>query len=233
MLGVTPTVVSQGPNDLRQLFLSSANDCTDLIADPLVGAAWAGPSVLDRLTVGALVGHLSRGILQVEWFLDADPLGMPSGDAVISASQYFAPFTDSRDLSSPTNRAVQDRGSERAELGQAAIVAELRACLQRLPARLAAEPADRRVEALGSSGIRGRILLLDEYLKVRVVDQTVHYDDLSRSVAGRSAPPVDRNACESAIATLVGAALARHGALAVLHALTRRECDTVEALRVL
>lgn len=233
MVGVTPVVVSEGPNDPRQLFLSSANDCTDLIADPLVGVAWTRPSVLERLTVGALVGHLSRGILQVERFLDADLPEVPSSGVLISASQYFAPFTDSSDLSSAMNRAVQDRGSERAELGQAAIVAELRTCLQRLPARLATEPADRKVEALGSSGIRGRILLLDEYLKVRVVDQTVHYDDLSRSVVGLSAPPVDHDACDSAITTLIGAALLRHGALAVLHALTRRECDTVAALRVL
>jgi hypothetical protein len=81
--------------------------------------------------------------------------------------------------------------------------------------------------------VRGRVLLLDEYLKVRLVEQTIHYDDLVRSVPGVTVTPIDPAAYEIAIATLVGAAVKRHGPLPVLHALSRREQDTSRALRVL
>jgi mycothiol maleylpyruvate isomerase-like protein len=214
---------------VRNLYLSTASACIDLIAEPLVGSAWELPSVLAELSVGALAGHLSRGILQVEWFLDGD---VPDA-APISAAQYYAPFHDSTDLATGRNRAVRDRGDERAALGQAAIVADVRACLTRLRDRLGAEPPDRRIEALGSSAVRGRVLLLDEYLKVRLVEQTIHHDDLVRSVPGVAVTRIDPAAYESATATLVGAAVHRHGPLPVLHALSRREQDTRHALRVL
>jgi hypothetical protein len=216
-------------SSVRHLYLSTATACIDLIAEPLIGAAWKLPSALAELSIGALAGHLSRGILQVEWFLDGD---VPDA-APISAAQYYAPFRDSTDLSAARNRAVRDRGNERAELGQGDIVAEVRACLVRLRDRLAAEPADRRVEALGSTAVRGRVLLLDEYLKVRLVEQTIHHDDLVRSVPGVTGTPIATAAYEVAIATLVSAAVERHGPLPVLHALGRREQDTNHALRVL
>jgi len=209
---------------LRALFLRSAALCADLIAAPGVAAAWQDPSVLPDLTTGALAGHLSRGILQVEWFLDA---GTPAGAAPITAADYYTPPPDAS-----RNSAVRDRGRERAEAGPTAIADEVRDCLERLARRLPGEPPDRLLEARGSSGIRGRVLLLDEYLKVRLVEQVIHGDDLARSVPGTDAE-ADPAACRIAIGTLVAAATRRHGQMAVLHALARREADTVQALRVL
>lgn len=209
---------------LRALFLRSAALCADLMYAPPVASAWRDPSVLPGLTIGALAGHLSRGILQVEWFLDA---GTPAGATPITAADYYTPPADAS-----RNSAVRDRGRERAEAGPTAMANEVRDCLERLGRRLPGEPSDRLLEARGSSGIRGRVLLLDEYLKVRLVEQVIHYDDLARSVPG-TGTDADPAACQIAIDTLVAAAEHRHGQMAVLHALARREADTVQALRVL
>jgi hypothetical protein len=185
--------------------------------------------VLDALSVGALAGHLTRGILQVEWFLDHEvPDAVP-----VTAAEYYAPFTDTGDLSSDRNRAVRERGSERAALGPEAVIAETRACLGRIIDRLPSIAPDRRVEATGSSGVRGRVLLLDEYLTVRLVEQTIHYDDLALSVPEATTVALRPAAYRAAIDTLVAAAILRHGPLPVLHALTRRERDKFDALRVL
>jgi hypothetical protein len=91
--------------------------------------------------------------------------------------------------------------------------------------RLADEPEDRRVEV-----IDGFVLALDEYLITRIVELTLHSDDLCASV-GKPTPALPGT--ELTIRTLVDVATMRHGETAVLHALARRERDTVEALRVI
>jgi hypothetical protein len=78
----------------------------------------------------------------------------------------------------------------------------------------------------------GRPLLIDEYLKTRIVELTVHIDDLARSIEIPS-PGLSPDTATVAIAVLVGAARTRHGDRAIINALARRELDEVEALRVL
>ena len=73
--------------------------------------------------------------------------------------------------------------------------------------------------------------MLDEYLRTRLVELTVHIDDLAISVD--VAPSVPAEAYAAAMDVLVAVGRRRHGDLAVLRALTRRERDQVEALRVL
>lgn len=214
---------------VRAHFVSTAAACVGLVADPHVAAVWKQPSVLADFSVGALAGHLTRGILQVEWFLDNEvPDAVP-----VTAAEYYAPFADTGDLTTDRNRAVRDRGNERAALGPEAIIAETRACLGRIRDRLPSVASDRYIEALGSSGVRGRVLLLDDYLTVRLVEQTIHYDDLARSVPEAATESLNPAAYRAAIDTLIEAAVLRHGALPVLLALTRRERDTLDALRVL
>jgi hypothetical protein len=50
--------------------------------------------------------------------------------------------------------------------------------LSALISRLVTEPADRHLGVAGG----GMTMLLDEYLKSRVVEQVVHLDDLARSI---------------------------------------------------
>jgi hypothetical protein len=64
------------------------------------------------------------------------------------------------------------------------------------------------------------------------VELVVHADDLAASVGVEPTPPQPA-ATAVAIDVLVGVARVRHGDMAVLRALARRERDTVRALRVL
>lgn len=207
---------------MRKLYLQVATVTTELVASPSVAERWYDQSVLPHFGVGGLASHLARSILQVEWYLDADV-----GDAQpVTAGQYYAGLEGVHEVDSELNTAVRRRGEEVAVDGPAALAEHTAAALKRLGTRLPAEPDDRRVEAIG------RVLWLDEYLKTRLVEMTVHIDDLALS-AGLSLPEVPADAYGVAIETLVGVASLRHGSLAILRALTRHERQGTEILRVL
>ncbi|MES2092386.1 MAG: hypothetical protein V4531_01065 [Actinomycetota bacterium] len=77
----------------------------------------------------------------------------------------------------------------------------------------------------------GEELLLDEYLRTRLVELAVHTEDLALSIGVEVTSPAP--AVSMAVDILVAAARERHSDQEVLRALTRRERDTVDALRVL
>jgi hypothetical protein len=96
--------------------------------------------------------------------------------------------------------------------------------LERLRARLEGEPEGRLVKA------RDEVLRLYDYLRTRIIELAVHTDDLCVSI-GRETPPLPGVAV--AIEALVEVAILRHGELAVLRALARRERDPDQVLRVI
>ncbi len=207
---------------MRSLYLDVATVAAELLAGPGVVRHWDHQSVLPRFHVRGLAGHLARSILQVEWYLDAEV-----ADArPITASDYYAALAGGTDPEAELNVGVRQRGEEVATEGPSALVERTVAALSRLRTRLPAEPRERHVEALG------RVLPLDEYLKTRLVEMTVHMDDLALSV-GLPPREVPASAYGVAIETLVGVATLRHGPLAILRALTRQERQGTEILRVL
>ena len=185
-----------------------------------VGDRWDDDSALPGFTIGSLAGHLARGVLTVYWYLD-----MPEPDPpVVSAAQYYADLP-SGDLDAEQNQQVLARGAETAKGGWARLYLDVGRAVEGLEERLATEPASHRIPA------RGHGLLLDEYLRTRIVELVVHLEDLTRSL---DLPTYDLPAATRiAISTLIETAVVRHGTTAVLHALARRELDAVEALRVL
>lgn len=207
---------------MRNLYLQVATVTAELIASPPVAERWYDQSVLPSFGVGGLAGHLARSILQVEWYLDADVAGAEP----VTAGQYYAGLEGVHEVDSELNASVRRRGEEVARDGPVPLAERTAAALNRLSTRLPAEPEDRRVEAIG------RVLLLDEYLKTRLVEMTVHIDDLGLSV-GLSPPEVPTDAYGVAIETLVEVATLRHGPLSILRALTRHERQGTEILRVL
>lgn len=124
------------------------------------------------------------------------------------------------------NRSVHQRGEEEAVGGQPVLVERTIAALGRLRGRLPGEAIDRRVEALG------RVLLLDDYLKTRLVELTVHMDDLAIS-GGLPTPHEPAAAYRVAVETLVDVATLRSGVVTVLRALSRGERQDPAVLRVL
>ena len=207
--------------DVRTAFLAAARVAVDLVGRKDVGDRWQEPSALAEYDVGSLAGHLDRAVLTAYWYLD-----MPQPDPpTISAGEYFA-VVGPGDVTSEAEAQVRARGAEAAKGGWARLYLDVGRAAEHLAARLQTEPADHRIPAMG------RALLVDEYLKTRIVELVVHLDDLARSIDAPT-PTLPFEATHLAIEVLMDAARIRHGDRAVLHALTRRELDNVQALRVL
>ena len=209
--------------DAAAAFLDAAATAVDLLERRELAEHWGDDSVLRQFPVAALAGHLFRGMATVGHYLDGPE---PSGPG-ISAASYFDAVVRSADISDPGNEAVRARGGEAAAGGPAVLAGEARAALERLSSRLARQGPDRRVRV-----VAGLVMTLDEYLRTRVVELVVHADDLAASVGVALVPPRPGTTA-IAIEVLVGVARIRHGDMAVLRALARRERDPVEALRVL
>jgi hypothetical protein len=208
-------------DDVRLSYMAAAAVAREVIAKREVAAAWDEPSALRKLTVRGLAGHLARAVVTVSDYLAASP---PEGVPALTAAAYFAGTFPDDDLDSELNVAVRRRGEEQAAAGRDALLQRLDGLLGRLTEQLPAEPAGRTLRVIGD-----RSMLLDEYLRTRLVELALHIDDLCVSV--HVATP-DIPGIEVATRTLVDVARLQHGDLAVLRALGRRERDTGNVLRV-
>lgn len=206
---------------VRTAFLAAADEAAALIGRREVGDRWDDASVLDGMTVGALACHLGRGVLTAHWYLD-----MPEPDPPLTtADEYFGEFSAARRDPAATDAGVAARANDMAAAGWARLYLDVGRAVDHLKERLPGEPAEHRVPAMG------RALLVDEYLRTRIVELVVHLGDLTRTL-GLEEPELP-DATAIAIGVLLGAARVRHGDRAILHALARRELDQLEALRVL
>jgi hypothetical protein len=217
---------------VRARYLAAARTALELLDSPELAERWDEASVLEGMSVADLAGHLTlSGVLIVEQLLDgADP----ASATTVTGGRYYGSFVSAVDPGSELNAVVRERSHAVAVRGREAVVRAASEALERLADRLVSEPGDRQVES------RGMPLLLDEFLRTRSVELAVHVEDLELSVglgpgltAADPVPDVPDDLVTDAIDVLVAAAVARHGAPAVLRALTRRERDHVDALHVL
>ena len=203
----------QEPPEIASLFLAGARTVADAIADPSVARAWNLPSVLEEQPVSSLAGHLARGgVWAVSEYLDA---GVPPGPVDFeSAGEYFASVVS--DLSADANRAIRDRAAAVASVGCEELLRTLRERVDALSVRVPGLKPDRLIAVIG-----GRVMRLEDYLTTRIVEQTVHLDDLARSVDRR---PWPMPAGAEALTIAVGLEIARRrsGQTAVIRALYRR-----------
>lgn len=211
---------------IRSVFLDACDATRPLLVSDSVGDRWGEPSALAHMTVGSLAGHLMRAVTSVDAYLDKPVTDV---GAVLDAPGYYASIEGlvGDELDSKLHTAIRRRAESEAESGHAEVVERWDAALDRLRRRLPTEPPDRRLPALG-----GRLIALDDYLVTRLVELIVHSDDLAASI-GAAPPAFSREATGAVINCLVGVARVRHGDEAVIIALSRRERDTVNALRVL
>ncbi|MGZ4649963.1 MAG: maleylpyruvate isomerase N-terminal domain-containing protein [Kineosporiaceae bacterium] len=217
---------------VRARYLAGARTALELLAAPELAERWDEASVLEEFGVADLAGHLALStVLLVETLLDAPD---PGAAEPITAGQYFAGFEGLHDVDAPLNVAVRERSHTVAVHGWEHMVTDASAALDRLADRLTVEPRDRQVAS------RGLPLTLEEFLRTRCVEIAVHVEDLELSIGlgpgltpADPVPEVPDDVVVDAVDVLVSAALVRHGAAAVLRALSRRERDTVQALRVL
>ena len=209
--------------DVRGAYLRTLDLAVAVVERPEVLEAWDAPSVLPKLTVRGLTGHVARAGTLVEQYLDA---GFPDETReVADAAEYYAVAAVTADIDDAVNTGIRERGESVGAAGHATVVELLQAARVQLAARLAVEPPDTRIAVTA-----GMVLPLDEYLVTRIIELVAHTDDLALS-AGIPTPEPDPVAATLAVHCLVSLARRRHGDLAVVRALTRRERDTVEALR--
>jgi len=207
---------------IRATFLDTTTAVRPVVASPQVAARWDAASALPKFSISGLAGHLVRAALSVETYLDGPA---PQHEKPISAAAYYAIALDA-DISSPVNAGIRQRGEEQAAGGHERLIAGLDRLSIRLRERLLREPDDRLLRVYGDL-----VLRLDDYLVTRIVELVVHADDLAVSV-GIDLPTLPTVALQLAISTLVDVARQRHGDLAVLRALSRRERDALGTLSV-
>lgn len=198
----------------------------DVLCDDRVTGAWEDPSALEGMVVGALAGHLVRASTTVR---DALAKAAPSGDRpLLDAAGYFLSIEGlGGDLDSDLHAGIRARAAAAASDGPTAVLGRWRDAARDLARRLGETAPGRPVEVFG-----GRALAIEDYLDTRLIEVVVHTDDLAASV-GLPAPAFAEDATGRVIACLVEIARRRHGDLAVIRAMVRRERDGVDALRVL
>jgi hypothetical protein len=214
---------------IAPLFLTCAGRAADAIASPEVAAAWDADSALEGYAVAGLAGHLARAVLTVETYLDRAPDGVEDdASALTDASGYLAAVLGEEDpVSSDLHRGVRLRGAETAADGPSALAAAVRDTVARLGGRLDEATLGRPLRVLD-----GVTLTVADYLRTRLVELVVHLDDLAVSVERSFADTLPDEAFAEVADVLARVAVRRHGGLATVRSLARRERHP-EAVRAL
>jgi len=201
--------------DLADAFLVAATSAADLLADPAVAASWDKPSALAEFSVRGLTGHLALQVLNVPDVLAAEVPDTPT----LTLEQHYGRVTwRGADLDNETNTAIRAGGEARAQDGPGAVVADVRAVIERLRPVLAGIDGARPVFLPWS----GSTLTADDFLVTRMMEIVVHSDDLAVSV-GVETPQLPVRVMHPVYDLLFVLALRRHGQTAVLRALSRAE----------
>jgi hypothetical protein len=198
-----------------QGYLAAAAAAAGLVSDPAVAERWAEPSALAGMSVGALAGHLARQIFNVEALLAQGACEDPPIPLLehYARSAWLGAAPDD-----PSNVTVRDSSAAEAAGGPAALARRTTAALGRLAARLPGEPLDRVVLVPWGPWP----LTLADLLVTRMMEITVHDDDLASSV-GRPAPALPDEVTDTVVVLLARLAVRRHGPMPVVRAFSRAE----------
>jgi hypothetical protein len=207
---------------IRDAFLSVAETAATLLREPAVSARWSKPSALDDFSVGGLARHLANQVTRTVPLLAA----APGSSAIAVLEHYTRNAWVTSGVDGADNVWIRQRGEEAAAVTTPqALVDEVDAALSELRRSVLAEPAERVVD-LGDWG-----LAVDDFLLTRVMELVVHTDDLAVSLDVPT-PDMPTAATEATIQLLARVAAWRHGPLAVVRTLSRRERapETIAAL---
>lgn len=203
------------------IYLKTAAAATGLLRDPAIAAGWRHPSALAKMDVAALAGHLARQLFQVRQRVEVPaPDLVSSGDlAPITLREHY---TRSRwvkaELDDDVNVYVRTAAAEEAGDDPAELVRRADETLDWLRTRLPEEPLGRLVYLPWASWS----LTLEDFLMTRIVELSIHCDDLAVSV-DLPTPPLPAGAYERVLPLLCWLAARRHGPVPVLRALSRSE----------
>jgi hypothetical protein len=194
-------------------FLATARSALDLASRPEVAAAWSAPSACAGMSVGGLTHHLLQQVVHTRAVFEAPAVERE----VVSAREHYARAQwVGADLDAPVNVGVRERSDAQAQDGPSAIL---------LRAREAYDDAARHLSAPSAPTVVSPpwltwSLTTDDYLLTRLVELTVHSDDLAASV-GVPTPLFPDDVVTDVLGVLTDAAVRRHGQTALLRALSR------------
>lgn len=188
-----------------------------MMASPEVAARWDEPSALPEMNVSGLVGHLARQFANVPGMLDIP--APPVGSDLLTADEHYARVRwIGAALDDEVNVSIRRDSDAEAADGSAAVADRARIAVATLRTRLPAEAPDRPVYLPWT----GWALPLADFLTTRLLEIVVHLDDLAVSI-GTEPPALPDRVTEPVLALLIRLAVRRHGATAVLRALSRAE----------
>ncbi|MCK2242837.1 MULTISPECIES: maleylpyruvate isomerase N-terminal domain-containing protein [unclassified Crossiella] len=199
----------------RSDFLATARVAAQLLRHPALAGSWDKPSALPEFSVAGLAGHLAFQVTALPTIL-AGPI---PPELPISLPEHYnrVEWVDA-DLDHELNVRIRDSGEAAAANGPAALADSVDAALTTLTETLPDLPERTvRIQFWGPWS-----LSLEDMLVTRMMELTVHSDDLAVSL-GVPTPDFPPAAVEAVVDLLSRLALRRHGAPAVLRALTRAE----------
>lgn len=203
--------------DAAEGFLVSAQSAVTLLAEDAVGARWDEPSALADLSVGGLASHLAVQVSSVRDALLAARLEVEE-EPIPLLEHYTRAAWARGSHDDEANVSIRTKAEEQAHSGHAALMESVQTALDDV-ARLLAEEAEPRVVRMPSWGWA---LAFDDFLVTRMMEITVHGDDLAVSI-GVQPPLLPPSVLEPVLSLLVGVAVLRHGQAAVVRTLARAE----------
>ena len=206
-------------SSVRGDFLAAARSVAQLLREPEVAEGWGAPSSLPELTVGGLAGHLALQVLIIPRAL-ARPV--PREPTISLLEHYSRVGWIGTGLDEEINVRIRKEGEAAATDGPEALVARVDMAVIELTSLLTSGTAvakDRpvRIPLWGPWS-----MMLDNLLITRTMEIAVHSDDLAVSV-GLPTPTLPPSAIDTVVDLLSRLAVRRHGATAVLRALSREE----------
>lgn len=197
----------------RVVFLSAALTALDLADQPEVAAAWGEESSCAGMSVGGLTHHLLKQITNTQRVLEVP---LREAELVDVHEHYARAEWVGAALDAPANVGVRERSDLEASAGPEAVVLEARQSYAEVIDLL----ARRRVPDVVAPSWLTWSMTTDDYLTTRLVELTVHSDDLAASV-GLATPRFPDSAMKAVLDVLTTVAARRHGQAALLRALSR------------
>ncbi|GGW38442.1 maleylpyruvate isomerase N-terminal domain-containing protein [Streptomyces bobili] len=195
--------------------METAAQAVALLDAPEVAASWEKPSALAQWTVGGLAGHLAYQIFSVNPALEGSASEL---EPIPVLEHYARAVWIDAPLDGEISSGIRAKGEDISSEGVRRLVEWVRAMLDQQRTGLEEVHGDRVVFMPQT----GWALSLDDFLVTRMVELTVHMDDLAVSV-GLGAPELPGSALDPVVALLTGLSVRRHGQAAVLRVLTRAE----------
>jgi hypothetical protein len=200
---------------LAQPYQVAAAAALALVRHPEVERSWSAPSALVDMSVGALAAHLTSQVTSTAATLDH----RVDADGPVSVQDHYSRVAwRGVPLDQETNRSIRSSSERQAGAHRDGLLDRAEETLKKLAARLRASHGDTVVQPPWTTWS----LRLDDFLLTRLVELSVHSDDLAFSI-GAPTPRLPESVRSPVRHLLIDLAAQLHGDTAVLRALSRSE----------